>query len=72
MKLNKTCGESRAEGSKQRWGTSHQELLDGVASRRGTRRNLNLAIDRGQVPVDGARTDDKLLGYLGIGEPLGY
>ena len=37
-----------------------------------TRGNLDFAIDRGQVRVDGARTDDEMLGDLGFGESFRY
>ena len=52
-------------------GVLAQMMLDGVAGRRGSRGDPELAVDRGQVPVDGARTDDQLFGDLGVGEPLG-
>ncbi len=47
-------------------------MLYGVARRRGSRGDPELAVNRGQVPVDRAGADDELLGYLGIGEPLCY
>ncbi len=47
-------------------------LLNGVAGGGGSRGDAELAVNGGQVPVDGAWTDDELLGYLGIGEPLGH
>jgi hypothetical protein len=37
-----------------------------------TRGDLDFAIDRGQVGVDGARTDDEMLGDLGVGESFRY
>ena len=46
---------------------SDQVMLDSVASNGAARGNLELAVDRGQVPVDGARTDDELFGYLCVG-----
>src|SRR6266516_5012442 len=53
-------------------GVLHHMMLYGVASRRTARGDPELAVDQSQVPVDRARTDDELLGYLGIGEPLGH
>jgi hypothetical protein len=47
-------------------------MLDGVAGSSAARGDPDLAIDRGQVPVDGARTDGELLCDLGVGEPLGH
>ena len=51
---------------------SHQMLFNRVASGRTARRNLELAVDGGEVPVDGAGTDNQLSGQLGIGQPLGH
>src|SRR5258708_31186144 len=49
---------------------SHHMLINGVASGGTTRRNLELAVDGGEVPVDCARADDELLGDLSVGEAL--
>src|SRR5258708_17506560 len=56
--------------SKQRWGTLDQVMLDGEASGGTARGDAELAVDRGQVPVDGARADGEPLGDLSIGESL--
>ncbi len=45
-------------------------MLHGIARSGTTRGDPELAVDRGQVPVDRARTDDELFSDLGIGEPL--
>src|SRR5258708_8545290 len=45
-------------------------MLDGVAGGGTARGDPELAVNRGEVKVDRARTDDELLGYLGIGQPL--
>src|SRR6266567_3292860 len=50
--------------------TSAVPCFDGIE--RFARGDPDFAIDRGQVPVDGTRTDDELFGYLGVGEPLGH
>ena len=47
-------------------------MLESVASRRGSRGDVELAVDRSQVPVDGARADDEVVSHLGIGEALGH
>ena len=47
-------------------------LIDGIAGRGTARGDLNLTVDRGQVPVHGAARDDQLFGYLGIGQPLSH
>ena len=47
-------------------------MLNGIASRGGSRGDAELAVDRGQVPVDSARTDDEVFGDLGVGETLGH
>src|SRR6266851_5661763 len=49
---------------------SHQALLHGVARSSTARGDLDLAIDRGQVSIDGARTDDEVVSYLCIGQSL--
>ena len=49
-----------------------QVVLNGVAGGGGSRGDAELAVNGGQVPVDGAGTDDELFGYLSIGEPLGH
>ena len=45
-------------------------MLDGVARGSAPGGNLDLPIDRGQMGVDGAGTDDHLFGNLGVGQPL--
>ncbi len=42
-------------------------MLDHIATGGIARGDSEFAVDGGQVPVDGAGTDDELLGYLGIG-----
>ena len=49
---------------------SHQMMFNSVASGRTARRNLELAVDGREVPVDGAQTDDQLFSYLRITQPL--
>jgi len=46
-------------------------MINGEARRRGTRGDLQLAVDRAQVRVDGVRTEGQPVGHLCIGEPLG-
>ena len=53
-------------------GVLHQMMLDSIACSGTARGHLELAVDRGQVPVDGARTDDELFSHLDIGQPLCY
>src|SRR5215831_8083341 len=45
-------------------------ILKSVAGGGYSRRDSELAVDRSQVPVDRARADDQLFGYLCIGEAL--
>ena len=47
-------------------------MLDGVAGGGTAGGDAELAINGGQMPVDGARTDDELFGYLGVGHPLSH
>ena len=47
-----------------------QLMLKSVACSGATRGNLKLAVDRSQVPVDGAWANNELLGDLGVGHPL--
>ena len=47
-------------------------VLEGVAGGGTAGGDADLAVDRGQVRVDGARADDKAFGYLLIGEALGH
>ena len=47
-------------------------VFDGVAGRSGSGGDPDLTINRGQVRIDGARTDDQALGYLLIGQALCY
>ena len=48
-----------------------QVVIQGIAGRGTARGDANLAIDRGQVRVNGARADDELLGDLNIGQSGG-
>ena len=63
--------QKRGGSGKKSRGTLEQVLLNGVAGCGGSRGDAELAVDRGQVPVDGAWTDDQLLGHLRVGEALG-
>ncbi len=45
-------------------------VFDGVAGGSYSRGDPDLAINRSQVGVDGARTDDQAFGYLLIGQSL--
>jgi len=47
-------------------------LLNRIAGGGTARGDAELAVDGGQVEVDGARADDELLSHLGVGEPLGH
>ena len=47
-------------------------MLEGEAGGGAAGRDADLAVDRGQVGVDGAWTDDKALGYLLIGQSLDH
>src|SRR6266566_9206291 len=47
-----------------------QVVLESVAGGGASRGHLKFAIDRGQVPVNGTRADDELLGNLSVGESL--
>ncbi len=47
-------------------------VLHGVACGGTAGGDPDLAINRGQVRVDGAGTNDQLLGYLLIRQPLGH
>src|SRR5947209_18869411 len=47
-------------------------VLNGIAGSSSARRDLNFAVDRGQVRVDSGRADDQLLGYLRVGESFRY
>ena len=46
-------------------------MFQGVASGGTAGGDSDLAIDRGQVCIDGARADDKAFGDLGVAEPAG-
>ncbi len=46
-------------------------MFDGVPSRLGARVEPQLAVDRAQVPIDCAGTEEEFLGDLGVGEPGG-
>ena len=45
-------------------------VFDSIASGSGSGGDADLAINRGQVRVDGAGTDDQAFGYLFIGQAL--
>ena len=47
-----------------------QTLFDRITCGSTTRGDLDFPIDRFQVGVDRARTDDELLGNLGVGQSL--
>jgi hypothetical protein len=51
-------------------GVLNQVMLKGIAGGCTTRGDVELAINRRQVPVDGARTDDELFRHLGVGQSL--
>ena len=53
-----------------RSGGLDQVLVERIACGSTTRGNLDFPIDRLQVGVDRARTDDELLGNLGVGQAL--
>ncbi len=46
-------------------------MLNSKASGGTSRGDSELAVDRGQVPVDGAGTDNELFGDLSVGESRG-
>ena len=48
----------------------YEVMLDRVAGSSGSRGDLDFAIDRGQMVVDGARADHEAFGDLGIGQSL--
>ena len=50
---------------------SDQLVLDGIAGGGGSRGDLDFAVDGGEVVVDGAGTDEELVGDLRVGESLG-
>jgi hypothetical protein len=50
----------------------HKVVLNGIARGSTARGDADLAIDRGQVGVDRARTDHELFGHLGVGQSLGH
>ena len=62
-------GEGAAETEAE---ALQQLVLNGIAGGGTARGDTNLAINRGQVVVDDAGTDDELFGRLGIGESLGH
>jgi hypothetical protein len=49
---------------------SDQFVFDGAAGCRAAGRDAELAVDRAQMGIGCARTDDKLFGDLGVGQPL--
>ncbi len=50
---------------------SDQLVLDGIAGGGAAGGDLDFAVDRGQVVVDGAGADDELVGDLRVSEALG-
>src|SRR5216683_3292372 len=64
-------GVSGGGAARKSNGTLDQVLLNGIARSGCARGDPQLAVDRGQVEVDGARADDELLGDLGVGYALG-
>jgi hypothetical protein len=44
-------------------------VIGGEAGRLGARVQTQLAVDRAKVPIDGAGTEEELLGHLGVGQP---
>ena len=47
-------------------------MVDGVAGGGAAGGDAELAVNQGQVPVDGAWADNQLFGDLGICQPLGH
>ena len=47
-------------------------VFDGVARGSSSGGDPDLAVDRSQVRLDGAGTDDQAFGYLLIGQALGH
>src|SRR5260370_38003549 len=56
--------------SRKRNGELDQLVVNGIAGGRTARRDPELTVDRGQMPVDGARADDEMFGDLSIGQAL--
>lgn len=50
----------------------YEAMIDGESRRRSARSDLELAIDRAQVRVDGVRAENQALGDLRVGQPLGH
>ncbi len=50
--------------------SSGEVVFNSVTGGSAARGNPDLAIDRGQVGVDGARADDQVFGHLLIRQPL--
>lgn len=50
--------------------SSGEVVLNGIAGGSNSRGDLDFAVDRSQVVVDGARADNKEFGNLGIGQSL--
>src|SRR5690349_6605238 len=53
------------------WG-SDKTVVEGEAGCCSARVHAELAVDRGQMGIDGARTKHELFGHLGIREALGH
>src|SRR5438270_12318886 len=70
FELDRQRGQSINRNKRE--GELDQFVLNSVAGGGTARGNPDLAVDRGQVPVDRATTDDQLLGYLGVGQSLGH
>jgi hypothetical protein len=51
---------------------SYEAMINRETRRRSARGDLELAVDRAQVRVNGVRAEDQPLGHLCIGQPLGY
>ena len=64
--------QKRGGRSKKSRGTLEQVLLNGVAGGSRSRGDAELAVNGGQVEVDGASADDEVFGNLGVGEALSY
>ena len=45
---------------------SDQSVVDGIAGGCTAGGDVYFAVDRGEVCIDGSRTDDKFFGYLAV------
>ena len=68
--VQEVCTDMPELESAQELSRSDQPMLKGVAGGGTARGDPNFAVDRGQVPVDGATSDDQLVSYLRIDQPL--